>query len=387
MKKIYILVFSIILFSCHSDRQSQSLNKNNVPIKKTIDVQINEEPFSLNHNDNIKYIMLESTENNFIDEISKLIFFNEYIAVLDNRGKTYLFNDDGSFVTEISKKGRGPGESLYTTDIFISHTDSSFYILDSGSPKLIIKDYKLNTLSEHIIPFYTFCFLKQETNEYWFFMNNQVNYPESSPNLIKTNSTLEILEHKLPIEFEDLGMTDYPSFSRIKENGAIFSLPLDYNIYCIDNDNLFRYKVSFGKHNLPKKMTNPLKQKFPNVKEKYEQHLETLNHIDNFNYVAHIISVLENDNYIYFQFEKKRKWYSALLNKNNMQINNGLVPTFFRRPMILNDNNQLISVLYPYLFNKAIEANDLFITNDLKNIIENDKDIKNPIIEIIQIEE
>ncbi len=239
--------------------------------------------------------------------------------MLDNHGKLLLFNDNGSFFSEISEVGRGPGESLYTTDILISESDSTFYILDKGNQKLIVKDYSLNTLYEHKIPFHTFCFLKQHTKDFWFFMNNQVNDPSNPSNLIKTNSQLEILEYKLPIEIEDLMMPDRPSFSRIKDNEAIFSLPFDNNIYRLVKDDLLRYEISFGKHSLPEKMIKPIKQKFSNIQERSKQHLETLNYVDDFDYVAHIMTVLENENYIYFHFEKtentmqyfliKKKWW------------------------------------------------------------------------------
>ncbi len=53
--------------------------------------------------------------------------------------------------------------------------------------------------------------------------------------------------------------------------------------------------------------------------------------------------------------------------------------------MILNDKNQLISVLYPYLFDKALEAKDTFITEELKRIIQESEGANNPIIEIIEI--
>ncbi len=61
------------------------------------------------------------------------------------------------------------------------------------------------------------------------------------------------------------------------------------------------------------------------------------------------------------------------------------IQAFFRQPMILNNENQLISVLYPYLFDKALEAEDKFITEELKRIIQDTGESSNPIIEIIQI--
>ena len=99
------------------------------------------------------------------------------------------------------------------------------------------------------------------------------------------------------------------------------------------------------------------------------------------------MTVLENDKYIYFQFEKNKKWYAALFDKNKIVNNNGKVPTFFRRPLILNNENQLISVLYPYLFEKALDAEDKFITEELKRIIQDTGESSNPIIEIIELKE
>ena len=63
------------------------------------------------------------------------------------------------------------------------------------------------------------------------------------------------------------------------------------------------------------------------------------------------------------------------------------IQAFFRQPMILNNENQLISVLYPYLFDKALEAEDKFITEELKRIIQDTGESSNPIIEIIELKE
>ncbi len=326
MKNLHFIIVALASLACCTNRHSQSTKKENIPVIHTIDVQVNEEPFLLKHKaDDIKYITLEFSDKSLIDLITKLIFFEEYIVVLDYQDKSFLFNADGSFISELYKIGRGPGESLHTTDIFVMESDSSIHILDKGGQKLIIMDYNLNILSEHKIPFHTMYFIKQKSGEYWFFMNNQVNDSSNPSNLIKTNSQLEILEYKLPIEIEDLmTVANFPSFSK-SYYGAIFSLPLDYNIYCLNEDNLYRYRVSFGKHNLPEKLTRQLKQKSSNNLKKFNFQLETLNRLNTTDFVTSFSTALENKNYLYFQFEKNRKYYAALYNKKSQSLENGKI--------------------------------------------------------------
>jgi hypothetical protein len=269
---------------------------------------------------------------------------------------------------------------LRTSDVLICEKDSVIEVLDSGSQKLIRKGLNLETIAEYKIPFFSSSFLKSFTGDYWFFMNNQINYSSES-NLIKTNNRIEEIDSQLPIEIHDLIMEDLPSFSR-NDNGAVFSLPLDNSIYQLKGDDLFKYEISFGKHNLPESYAQSLKQPPNDI----VHIVNTLNQIDETNFASYIVSVLENEDYLYFQYSKTRKHYAAFFNKNTQSVENGRIEPAFRQALNLNNNNQLISALYPYEYRKIKELGDTPISEDLKNILELSSDNNNPIIEILQLE-
>lgn len=385
MKNLYYVIIVFTFFSCKYNQKPDTTNNSFLDLIEKIEVPVFDNEFSLkSQSEIVDYIILETTSDNIIGNVNRLILFGEFVILLDYaNNKQLLFKNDGSYVDKICSEGRGPGETLAARDILISKSDSIIEILDGK--KLIRKDFSLQTISEHSIPFFTSYFLKLNSGDYWFFMNNQLNditELDNSPNLIRTSNDLVILDYHLPIEIKDLIYTESVSFTR-SENNAVFSLPFDNSIYCIRDNNVLKYEVCFGKHNVPDRMVQSAKNA-PDGFERHMRYKEVFDNVYTFGYAWNIQAPLENENYLYFQFTKNRKAHGVMYNKKTKSIESGLLPANFGQPMVLNSKNQLISVLYPHNFNNADKENSL-----LKSKIEDSNksftELVNPVIEIIQL--
>ncbi|MBE0674341.1 MAG: 6-bladed beta-propeller [Bacteroidales bacterium] len=83
----------------------------------------------------IKYIPLKTTSRSVISQINNIIFCNSYFLTYDYTSVN-MFNYDGSFVTEVGIKGRGPNEYLGVADVDLNPENESIYIA-SGEKFLV----------------------------------------------------------------------------------------------------------------------------------------------------------------------------------------------------------------------------------------------------------
>jgi hypothetical protein len=97
--------------------------------------------------DTIIYVPLETNENSYIRRIAKLKKNDSLIVISDMR-KILVFGLDGSFIRQIGRRGKGPGEygtignfDLYHDTIYVAHRQSiSKYTLDGQ----FVREYKLS---------------------------------------------------------------------------------------------------------------------------------------------------------------------------------------------------------------------------------------------------
>ena len=58
----------------------------------------------------IRIIPLELTQSTALDQVRKAIFLDDAWLILSNDGEVFRFSDQGSFISKVGAKGRGPGE-------------------------------------------------------------------------------------------------------------------------------------------------------------------------------------------------------------------------------------------------------------------------------------
>lgn len=115
---IYIIIALLLVASCSKSKEA-SMSEH-----ETITIDYEEMPL-LNTDSiisDIRFIRLETTENNLVSRIDKIFFINENIVIVDKLGSKsiHIFNKNGKYVSKVSHLGNGPQEYLNITDVDIT---------------------------------------------------------------------------------------------------------------------------------------------------------------------------------------------------------------------------------------------------------------------------
>ena len=142
MKIIFAFICAVLFISACTKKNSYekliSINANlkNVPEKALSDF------FDL------EIIILERKDNSLIGKISKVIFIDSTLYILDRdiTRKVYVYNLDGGHVRTIGEIGKGKGEYIRIKDICIF--DGFLYLLAGPDKKIIKYDLEGNYITE-----------------------------------------------------------------------------------------------------------------------------------------------------------------------------------------------------------------------------------------------
>lgn len=80
----------------------------------------------------LRYIKLETKEECLLEDVSKVICYNNKIYILSTpgNGNVYTFDSNGNYLYKMNK-GEGPEDIMYPTDISINEEKKSLVILDA----------------------------------------------------------------------------------------------------------------------------------------------------------------------------------------------------------------------------------------------------------------
>lgn len=135
MDKIVSSVIFICLCLCcnqvqESERQTISCNESPYVLEDLNEIV-----------DSISYIYLEATDDCLLGKIEHAQLCDDIIVVKDDKG-LYVFNLEGKFQFQVSRKGRGPHEHLGIRSFYYDRFSKEFGILCSATNKLFIFDQK-----------------------------------------------------------------------------------------------------------------------------------------------------------------------------------------------------------------------------------------------------
>lgn len=119
LKRLTILIFCIFC-GC---LQTQDQNKIFVDVKDITNVSIHD------CFERIEIIPLETTQDALIRYIRKIIHNDNHYFVIDYNKNVYKISEEGEFLNEIGRFGRGPGEHLDVVDIQINEYTSNLELL------------------------------------------------------------------------------------------------------------------------------------------------------------------------------------------------------------------------------------------------------------------
>lgn len=142
MRNTILLMITVGLFSCGKSRTE--INPINLRYVDTLYLETFVESFSV--------IPLELTQNSIIDNVSRLIMYDDYFLVVENSRTNKaitIFNSSGRYIRRISNFGRGPGEYLSITAFEVDQTSRNLYVYDNFSRSVYIYD-SLGTFTDKI---------------------------------------------------------------------------------------------------------------------------------------------------------------------------------------------------------------------------------------------
>lgn len=131
--KLALLLFLLVgLQSCLKQQSAES-------DVKTIDISTDKLSWTSYKCDSIfdfnGYVLLESTDESLIREISKLYLTDNNIFVLDANRRILVFDTQGKYLKTIDHFGEGPNEYQKIQDFTVS--DDTLYLLDNQSSRIL----------------------------------------------------------------------------------------------------------------------------------------------------------------------------------------------------------------------------------------------------------
>lgn len=142
-----------------------------------------------------KIIRLQSSEASSINQISKVSFSEDRIVIADKFGNSVLlFDGDGSFLGRISGKGRGPGEYLRLSDVYVDFDNDRIYIMDGcEAQKVLVYSLDGAFISETSFEFCANSFTKLDGQYFAFFLtvDRYKENCESFPTLLITDALFQ----------------------------------------------------------------------------------------------------------------------------------------------------------------------------------------------------
>ena len=180
----------------------------------------------------IEYIPLETTEKSHLrtinigDLLDRLIFYENYFIIKQFQ-EVLKFNSDGSFITKVGTRGRGPEEFQICHDVAVDDNDQ-IYIADGQNGKLLIFDKNGNILRTTNLPLHGTVEIRIVNGRILCYNENHLGNVRNSFNLIDTDGVI---------------IKSFPNrYSFVKNPNSSFGFSHE-NLFYNFNNNLFKKEV------------------------------------------------------------------------------------------------------------------------------------------------
>lgn len=267
----------------------------------------------------ITFVKLETPEDGIIQMVYKLYTYDNKLFIGDyDQKKVFLFNNEGHFLCTIGRFGRGPSETIELADFIIDKNKNEVIIWDNSLKKRVKYTFSGEFVESEPIEMICRNFTMTPSGKYWLYLGLISNYDLS---LVDTNG-VEIAQY-LPIAENTIyfpATTDLQYFNH-NDNGEITLLPnLSEKVYILkENGVSLKYKISFGDNHVPSNYYDNRISKTVNKNRAMEIYRTFFEELPLSNYALKSISFKESEKHIYFEYNYKRRWYDALMNKNDDQ--------------------------------------------------------------------
>jgi hypothetical protein len=356
----YYLCITILLFSCEKKKEQHI---NNVHVDYSTTKEITCSSFI----DDYKLIKLSTSNENLIFQISKIIYDNERLFILDMPANCiYIFNNSGELEHTFFKQGAGPGEYIQLTDFYVEK--GKLFVLDFTGQAILEYDHTFNFTAKTKFQTFGSSFMLQQ-DYFWI-------YNEPSGKIPDYQFTVSGRGEKKTSGLLPRNSTSHPfNWSGVNVfcmNGKDKYLSPGYNdtIYrIIDNNLLPEYYIDFKKRKFPDK-----------------DHVNNHDISDpDFFYLIKRNFYVSNKYLIFDYFKNMQRHYCIYDRKNKTNISgvvaNDLISNFRFFPRWGNDNYLIEELPADILINEFSQS------LELEHLIRITKEDDNPIIIIYILKE
>ncbi len=303
-KHYYLAIFVLVIFACQNKQKDTSVPENiKIDLTNILNIK-RSEIFSLN-----RIIKLENHPESTIGRMWDLLPDKKYFLVIGE--DIGLYDKSGSFLHNIGKKGKGPGE--YVSRLKVLQCNDRIRILDRTQQKIIDYDINGTFIDEYFIGMFGQSFICWNSNII-VYIGNQRN--EFNKRLFMYNDEFVMQDSHFSIgENHDryMHVFDKTNFF-VYADSLRFLNAFDYYIHNVDvSKNSFnikpRYFVDFGKHKIPKTF----------FEQPFNDYREYIMALEKSNYAYQIFGFFENKSNVYFTFAHQDNYYMVIYSKESQK--------------------------------------------------------------------
>lgn len=256
------LLFFLVLIIAMSGCVDSSINKEIHPTLIQVSDENVEKSLKMSEVvDSLQYVCLETRSDNLIGTIDKLIPFKDKLIIVDNSSaKTIsLFENDGTFITQIGKRGVAPDEYAEIGSIAVDEVGNRIFILEPYSSSLLMYDMLNNIYIGRMYLDFSVSDIEYVGNDILACYSNYSYrgkqhlkgnvYKNMSPNLVLYNINTKEKKVFLPVDNsiqpQELIHLKQPMCRFNMDASLIY--PLNNHIYIINSDGILKdYFVDLG---------------------------------------------------------------------------------------------------------------------------------------------
>jgi hypothetical protein len=278
MKIKYFLFLLLICSSCNRQKQPTKAELSQYePVKDTymyypirdnrirVDLSRTQQASLFDYFSHIELIPLETNDDVLIGWCEKIIHYqNKYYIFDRQQNRVFVFDNTGKFIFQINKRGQGPGEYTFISDIFVNPFTETIDILGLG----FIYSYDLSgryvsTYPQFVNPMITptdFIRLNEKTYVFYSFISTGFSshrifyYNIEENNIFHQDYEVDNFLNNFAFRFTD---PDPPFYQY--QGKWYFHNWVDRIVYEVDQESLKEsYMWDFGRHNYDAKKLNLL---------------------------------------------------------------------------------------------------------------------------------
>lgn len=313
MKKLPILIISLLAFACNNSSNNDPLLVS-MPLDKQATYVAAEEIIS-----DIEILPLTYPDNVLLSDDNTVKFNNDIILIIDrlHSSSMHIFNRDGSYRATIAAKGRGPGEYLDMASVQL--LDNEIMVYSNLRKSAFFYDYEGKFIAQKELS-HTPYNLYKTADGYWGYMgygNGQM-----KERIVRMNADGEIIEKLLPTDANILSMMEIEDVFVPSENGLLLRETFSNGIYAFTHSGAKQIaNFDFGKYSIP---TNYYTQSSPMeaAEALLESDFATINQLfANKNTIAIYIECNTNSNpdnkFDSFAYGHENRWKNIKISRND----------------------------------------------------------------------